>query len=261
MDKTTKKHVLIDTYCKNIILDDKLIVCCSGGGSACLALPIPEISISEKLEFIQLLAGNGADIEDLNRLRGRLSQVKSGRLLQKCFPAKISTFILSDIIGDPAHLIASGPTIPFEEKVDVKKILHKYKIEPTEKIKKCLAKNIPPRIEENADFQIVGKNKIILDDIKNNAENLGIDVVTLGETISGEASTIGKIYSDVARFLRNSFDEQDLKKSLETAYFPEDTLNKILSITIRDKPIILVAGGEPTVTLTGHGKGKVNIKN
>jgi glycerate 2-kinase len=90
--------------------DDLLVVLLSGGGSALLAEPRPPLTLAEKLETIEYLVSNGADIEALNRVRGAISNVKLGRLIRFCRAGRILTLAISDIFGDPAHLIAGGPT-------------------------------------------------------------------------------------------------------------------------------------------------------
>ena len=91
--------------------DDLLIVLLSGGGSALLSAPLPGLKLSDKLKAIECLTSAGADIVQLNTLRAALSQVKQGGLIRDCRCGRIRSLILSDIAGDPVHLIAGGPTV------------------------------------------------------------------------------------------------------------------------------------------------------
>jgi len=91
---------------------DLVIVLVSGGGSALLCRPIAGISLDEKLAVIRHLSGSGADITELNTVRKHLSAVKGGGLARACRTAPMITLILSDVLGDPLDLIASGPTVP-----------------------------------------------------------------------------------------------------------------------------------------------------
>ncbi len=83
----------------------------SGGGSALLALPIAGVSLEEKRQVSQLLSARGATIQQLNRFRRELSQVKGGRLVAGQQAGRFISLILSDVLGDPLDLIASGPTV------------------------------------------------------------------------------------------------------------------------------------------------------
>ncbi|MFN8707829.1 MAG: glycerate kinase [Planctomyces sp.] len=89
---------------------DLCIVLLSGGGSALLCLPVPEITLESKLQLTKRLAAAGAPIQDLNRVRTQLSLVKGGRLAHACSAGTLISLIISDVIGDPLSVIASGPT-------------------------------------------------------------------------------------------------------------------------------------------------------
>ena len=94
--------------------DESTLLLCliSGGGSALLVAPYTGISLAEKQEGTDLLLKAGADINDLNALRKHASMVKGGRLAEIAYPATIESMILSDVMGDPLDVIASGPTAP-----------------------------------------------------------------------------------------------------------------------------------------------------
>ncbi|MEZ6043733.1 MAG: DUF4147 domain-containing protein [Planctomycetaceae bacterium] len=91
--------------------NDVCIVLISGGGSALLCQPVPEISLAEKLQVTRLLASGGANINELNCVRTHLSMVKGGGLRKACRAGHLFTLIISDVIGDPVSVIASGPTV------------------------------------------------------------------------------------------------------------------------------------------------------
>ena len=211
-------------------LDDEVIFCCSGGGSACLSLPSVGLSVAEKHEVVKLVASKGATIEDLNRIRGRLSRTKSGRLLQAASPAQTETLILSDVIGDPVHLIGSGPTIPFDESVQVSEILNRYGIRLEEKIENILEQNEPPKLDIAPNVKIVGSNRLVLDEISRVAREEELNTIILGDTISGEANLIGQAYSDIARFIKGYCSLGDLKRSLEQVNFPSTTVDTVIGI-------------------------------
>lgn len=106
VEETRTARAMVDSLSP----DDWLVVLLSGGGSALLAEPRPPLTLAEKLETIEFLVSCGADIEALNRVRGAISNVKLGRLTRFCRAGRILTLAISDIFGDPAHLIAGGPT-------------------------------------------------------------------------------------------------------------------------------------------------------
>ena len=207
---------------------------------------------------MKLVAGRGATIEDLNRIRGRLSRTKSGRLIEAALPAAVTTLILSDIIGDPPHLIGSGPTIPFDEDVRILDLLQKYQIEPESKIKNILLSNAPPKLSYNPNFRIIGRNRVALDEIARLGKESGFDSIILGDTLSGEARLIGSAYADMARYLRGMIARSQLERSISSVSFPSGTLERVCSIKKGTRPLLLIAGGEPTVTLKGAGRGGRN---
>src|SRR5690606_17011083 len=90
---------------------DVCVVLLSGGGSALLPAPVPEISLADKQAVTRFLMHNGATIGELNCVRKQLSQIKGGRLAQACGAGRIITLIISDVMGDPLDVIASGPTV------------------------------------------------------------------------------------------------------------------------------------------------------
>ena len=90
-----------------------LCVCLlSGGGSALLPAPVGGVSLAEKQAVTRLLSAGGANIQELNTVRKQLSQIKGGRLARRCRAGRMITLIISDVLGDPLDVIASGPTVP-----------------------------------------------------------------------------------------------------------------------------------------------------
>src|SRR5690606_36776911 len=92
--------------------DDLCIVLLSGGGSALLPAPVAEISLEDKQSITRSLSRAGASIDELNCVRKQLSLVKGGRLAAACTARRLISLVISDVIGDPLDVIASGPTIP-----------------------------------------------------------------------------------------------------------------------------------------------------
>src|SRR6185369_6048598 len=92
--------------------DDACFCLISGGGSALLPSPVDAISLAEKQAITRLLSAGGANIGELNTVRKQLSQIKGGRLAKRCRAGRLITLIISDVLGDPLDVIASGPTVP-----------------------------------------------------------------------------------------------------------------------------------------------------
>ena len=101
---------------------DLVLFFLSGGGSALLPYPSANIKIEQKVSLNRKLLNSGADIKEINTVRKHLSKIKGGNFLKMSFPAKVHSFILSDVIGDDLSSISSGPTVPDETSFnDVKK--------------------------------------------------------------------------------------------------------------------------------------------
>src|SRR5262245_26470450 len=92
--------------------DDLCICLISGGGSALLPAPVAGVSLAEKQAITRQLSAGGANIEELNTVRKQLSRIKGGGLARACRAGRLITLIISDVLGDPLDVIASGPTVP-----------------------------------------------------------------------------------------------------------------------------------------------------
>jgi len=97
---------------EQLTADDLCVCLLSGGGSALLPAPAPGITLQDKLAVIQHLSSAGANIQQLNTVRKHLSRIKGGRLARACRAGHLVTLIISDVLGDPLDVIASGPTVP-----------------------------------------------------------------------------------------------------------------------------------------------------
>ena len=227
---------------------EKTLVLCliSGGGSALLVAPYKGITLEEKKDVTKLLLKAGADIEELNTVRKHISRVKGGRLAEHCYPARIISFILSDVIGDHLETIASGPTAPDETT---------YKHALTVLKKFNLFKKVPPSVldllrkgekgiipetlkKDNPVFKkvtniIVGNNKKALQAIKHQAVKLGFNAQIISAELSGEAREVAKSLANLA---------------LKTQK------------TSPNLPLFLISGGETTVTVKGPGIGGRNTE-
>jgi len=225
---------------------DLVIVLISGGGSALLPAPCCGINLTHKQEITRLLLECGATIEEINAIRKHLSSVKGGRLAELAYPAQVLALILSDVVGDRLDTIASGPTVPdsttYQECVD---ILCKYDLftripDPVKEImEKGLRGEIPETPKEGEKIFsrvqniIVGSNFLALSRIKEEGEKKGFKTLILSSSIQGEAKEIAKFYAGIAKEIKTSGNP-----------FPP--------------PLLILGGGETTVTVRGKGKGGRN---
>lgn len=238
--------------------ESTLVVCAiSGGGSALLVSPYNGISLEEKQTITELLLKSGAEIHELNAVRKHISKVKGGRLAEIAYPAKILSFILSDVIGDRLDVIASGPTSPDETTFnDAMHILKKYNLinKVPGNVLKVLsegAKGLIPetpkkrnKIFSNVENIIIGSNKIAIEAAKQKAEKLGYKTKIITDEMKGEAGEAGKwLASKIKEYARPG-------KSTEIDKY---------SKTGRES-LCFISGGETTVTVRGNGKGGRNME-
>ena len=231
--------------------DDQTLVICliSGGGSALLVAPHEDITLAEKQQITQLLLKAGADIGELNTVRKHLSRIKGGRLAEIACPARILSFILSDVIGDPLDVIASGPTSPdqttFQEALDV---IRSRDLDDkiSENVRQVLIRGAAGTIPEtpkkgNPVFDhveniIVGSNKKAIEIAEREAAQRGYQTTVLSSELQGEAG-------DAGRWLARKAIEAH-RRAAGGPY----------------RKICLIAGGETTVTVRGNGLGGRNME-
>ncbi|CAH1105622.1 unnamed protein product [Psylliodes chrysocephalus] len=255
--------------------NDLLIVLVSGGGSALLPLPIPPITLEEKHNLVRTLAKRGADINELNTVRKRISVLKGGGLAELAYPCQIICLVLSDIIGDPLDFIASGPTIPNSDPSEMAMaVLKKYhldgglpqSIKSVVEMEKCACgTRIVNGEYEHVKTYVIGNNKIAAEAAKQEAINKGFQSSIISTEIEGNVEKISKIYVQLARnvasVITNSGNKDNLKVFLET--FSEDLrvregfIQEVLDMDYK-RGICLICAGEPTVVVTGTGKGGRN---
>ena len=218
----------------------------SGGGSALMPAPAAGITLQEKQETTRLLLACGANIVELNAIRKHLSAVKGGGLARAAFPASVVTLMLSDVIGDPLDVIASGPTVPDTSTYKVcMEILEKYEIVDKlpaavrERFEAGLRGEIPdtPKPGDEAlgrcQNLVVGSNGLAVASAGARAGELGYHTLVLSCRVEGEAREVVHVYTAIA-------------KEIVTTKAPIAA------------PACVIAGGETTVTVRGKGKGGRN---
>uniref|UniRef100_A0A8C3N763 Glycerate kinase n=1 Tax=Geospiza parvula TaxID=87175 RepID=A0A8C3N763_GEOPR len=196
-----KGAVAIQELAEGLTADDLLLVLISGGGSALLPAPIPPILLEEKEKLTKLLASRGAAIQELNIVRKTLSVLKGGGLAQLAHPARVVSLILSDVIGDPLDIIASGPTAPSSHSVqDCLQILTKYNLlHSLPKSVEMVLSSSPtkPTAPENYSHVsniILGSNRLALEEARRQAEGLGYAALVLSAAVQGEVGRVATLY-------------------------------------------------------------------
>ncbi len=178
--------------------DDTVLFLLSGGGSALFEKPL--VDLSELQDITGQLLACGADISEINCIRKRLSDVKGGRFAQKAFPAKVHSIILSDIVGDPLDMIASGPSVPDSSTCEmVKKIVQRYDIKLSEHAKRLLENETPKELT-NVTNVVIGSVKELCRAAERSCEELGYRTVFLTDRATGEAREVGKMLGEIAYF-------------------------------------------------------------
>ena len=207
--------------------NDTVLFLLSGGGSALFEKPL--VSGEELQDITRQLLACGADIVEMNTIRKRLSAVKGGRFAQLCAPAKVFSIVLSDILGDPLDMIASGPAYPDTSTcAEAQAIAEKYHLELSAEAKALLGRETPKTLD-NVTTQITGSVRELCAAAAAECRALGYEPVVLTDQLCCEAREAG---SFLASILRTHAGE--------------------------GKKLAFLAGGETVVHLTGKGLGGRN---
>ncbi|XP_049995319.1 glycerate kinase [Alexandromys fortis] len=266
----------IQQLAEGLTADDLLLVLISGGGSALLPAPIPPVTLEEKQMLTKLLAARGATIQELNTIRKALSQLKGGGLAQAAYPAQVVSLILSDVIGDPLEVIASGPTVASDHSVqDCLQILNRYGLRAAlpRSVKTVLSRaDSDPRGPHACGHVlnvIIGSNSLALAEAQRHAEVLGYHATVLSTAMQGDVKSVAQFYGLLARVAAARLtspiaghlleEEAKLHQLAAELQLPDLQLEEALEAVAKAKgPVCLLAGGEPTVQLQGSGKGGRN---
>jgi hydroxypyruvate reductase/glycerate 2-kinase len=224
--------------------NDVVLCLLSGGGSALLPAPVKGVTLEDKQLMTQLLHACGATINEMNCVRRHLSDLKGCRLAHACAGRQVVSLIISDVIGDPLDVIASGPTAPDPTTfADALAILEKYRLKPQTppSILRHLGsgvrgevKETPKNLPANVRNLVIGNNARSLTAAQQKAEALGYRVFNLGSFLEGETRHIATALCGIVRSIR-----ADGRPC--------------------SPPACLLSGGETTVTLTAdHGLGGRN---
>jgi len=211
----------------SLTAEDTVLFLLSGGGSALFEKPlIPEEDLTDLTR--QLLAC-GADIVEMNTLRKRMSAVKGGRFAQLCAPAKVYSIVLSDVLGDPLDMIASGPAYPDSTScTDARAVVEKYALKLTPQMEQFLELETPKQLD-NVETRITGSVRQLCASAAETCRELGYRPVVLTDCLDCEAREAGSFLAAMARTAAQGCES-----------------------------VAFIAGGETVVHLTGKGMGGRN---
>jgi glycerate 2-kinase len=222
--------------------DDLVLALISGGGSALLSLPASGLTFQDKQAVNAALLRSGAPIGEMNTVRKHLSAIKGGRLAAAAFPARVVTLVISDVPGDDPADIASGPTVADRSTFsEARAILAKYGISEPKSVIAHLehsADETPkpgsPRLA-NSTTILIATPQLSLEAAEEVARKAGVLPLILGDALEGEAREIGRAMAGVARQV-------------------------VLRGQPARPPMVLLSGGETTVTVRGKGRGGRNVE-
>ena len=207
--------------------EDTVIFLVSGGGSALFERPL--VPAEDLARLTQELLSCGADIVEMNTIRKRLSAVKGGRFAQLCAPARVYSIVLSDILGDPLDMIASGPAYPDSSTCgQALAVAEKYGLHLTDRMRRLLHEETPKTLD-NVETVITGSVRILCAAAAEGCETLGYQATVLTDRLCCQAREAGSFLASIALTHKDT-----------------------------DRPLASIAGGETVVRLTGKGKGGRN---
>ncbi|MGH7322676.1 MAG: glycerate kinase type-2 family protein [Candidatus Rokuibacteriota bacterium] len=223
--------------------DDLVLCLISGGGSALLPLPIPGVSLGEKQGVTRLLLESGATINELNAVRKHLSRLKGGQLARAASPARVVTLLLSDVIGDPLDVIASGPTTPDSTTfADALAVLDGFGLRERVpgSVRAHLEAGARNEVPETAKADdpvfagvtnlVIGNNDLVAEAAAGAARRQGYAPFLLTRGLQGEAREVARNFAALL---------QDAARTGQPV----------------ERPGCLIAVGETTVTVRGPGTG------
>ena len=215
------------TLVQGLTEEDTVLFLLSGGGSALFEKPL--VPGGELQDITNQLLASGADIVEMNTIRKRLSAVKGGRFAQACAPAKVFSIVLSDILGDPLDMIASGPAYPDSStSAQAMAIVKKYGLQLSQHAQSLLAQETPKTLS-NVETHITGSVRQLCVSAEETARSIGYTPVVLTDSLRCTARDAGSFLASIAQYNQSS-----------------------------EKSLAFIAGGETVVHLTGTGLGGRN---
>jgi len=225
---------------EGLTADDLVVALVCGGGSALLPAPPEGLTLEDETAVNAALLASGAPISAMNAVRKHVSRIKGGRLALAAHPARVVSLVVSDIPGDNPALVASGPTVPDAVgRESALAVIARYGMRLPDAVMRHIERaesEAPrpddPRLARNA-VQVIASARLSLEAAAAEAEAQGVAAAILSDAIEGEAREVARVHGAMAR-----------------------------EIAERGRPfaapVVLLSGGETTVTLRGRGKGGRN---
>jgi glycerate 2-kinase len=220
--------------------DDLVVALVCGGGSALLPMPPGPLALEDEAALNRALLASGAPISVMNAIRKQVSGIKGGRLAAACAPARVVSLVVSDVPGDDPAQVASGPTVPDAgTRADARRLVDTWRIDLPPRVAEWLAGN-EGTAPDPADpvfaahqVRVIASARISLEAAAATAQARGIPAAILSDAIEGEARDVARVHAAIAR---------------EVA-----TRGRPFA-----RPVVILSGGETTVTLRGKGRGGRN---
>ena len=230
---------------RGLTADDLVVALICGGGSALLPCPQPGLTLADEVALNRALLASGAPISVMNAVRKQISGIKGGRLAAACHPAQVLTLVVSDVPGDDPAQVASGPTVPDTvSRADARAMVTAWHINLPPAIAAHLAGDtgLAPLPDDPVfaghQVRVIASSAMSLDAAAALSQSHGIPAVILSDAIEGEARDVGRVHAALTR-----------------------------EVALRDrpftKPVLILSGGETTVTLRGTtlpGRGGRNTE-
>ncbi len=221
--------------------DDLVIALISGGGSSLLPAPPAGFELADEILLNKALLASGAPISAMNVVRKHFSRIKGGRLAALAHPARVVSLVVSDVPGDNPAFVASGPTVPDEGSAqDAIRAIRDYRIDLPERMVESISHATAPTPGDNIfarnEVHVIASSRVSLEAAAELARERGVHPLILSDSIEGEAKDIGRMHAALAR--------------------------EFVSSAAFKKPMVLLSGGETTVTIGngGYGKGGRNTE-
>lgn len=222
--------------------DDLVVALICGGGSALLPAPPEGLTLADEQELNRVLLASGAPIGVMNAIRKHASRIKGGRLAAAAWPARVVSLVVSDVPGDEACQVASGPTVPDAITLsEVRAMVAARNIALPDSILAHFdsGRDLPPRPDDpvfaHNEVRVIASAGLSLEAAAEMARRAGVGAAILSDAVEGEARDVGLVHAAIAR-----------------------------EVAGRDrpfaKPVVILSGGETTVTLKGKGKGGRNTE-
>lgn len=220
--------------------DDLVVALICGGGSALLPAPPDGLILEDEVELNRILLASGAPISVMNAIRKQVSRVKGGRLAQAAYPARVVSLVVSDVPGDDPAQVASGPTVPdVATRADARRMIKAWRITLPKRLAAWFAAEdgLPPDPADASfaghEVHVIASARLSLEAAAAKSEAMGIPAVVLSDAIEGESRDVAQVHAAIAR----------------------EVVTRNRPFT---RPVVILSGGETTVTLKANGRGGRN---